>query len=195
MARSNASCYSQHPWRRGFRPVDALDGGGFCCIGGSGRDSWLVFHAPQCRVVTDLEVPTPVTIGVLLWRFIVWRRFKNTPSALTSTPATVVHLPREPEPTHPADSEKGLDYAHKTPSKKFLSPPTYTPGSMEGSPSTDKPPLALNLDVSCGTATAQRSPLRSASFHPSAKTQSLSSRISARMSVDTKKLYVNHLGQ
>lgn len=137
----------------------------------------------------------PVTIGVLVWRFIVWRRLKNTPSALTSTAATVVHLPREPEPAHPADSEKDLDYTHQFPSDKFLSPPTYTPGPMEGTPSTDKPPLSLNLDVSCGTAATQRSPLRSASFHPSAKTQSLSSRISARMLVDTKKLYVNHLGR
>lgn len=145
--------------------------------------------------MTDLWACIPVTLGVLVWRFIAWRRNKSTPSALTSTPATVVRLPREPEPTHPADTEKGLDYAHQVPSKKFLSPPTYSSESMKGSPSTDKSPPALNLDVSCGTGTTQRSPLRSASFNPSAKTQSLSSRISARMSVDTKKLYVNRLGQ
>ena len=121
-----------------------------------------------------------------MWRFIVWRRNKNTPSDLASPTATVVHLPQNPDSTHPVHTEKGLE-------QKSL-PPSYSPEPMAGSPSSIEkfiPPL--NLDVSCGTGAAQRSPLRSASFHPNAKTQSFSSRISARMSVDTKKLYVDYL--
>ena len=156
-----------------------------------GRFSML--HNAAEGVVTDPRVPTLVTLGILTWRFIVWRRDKCAPLAPTSIkfppPPTIVHLPQKLKPTHLTDTEKGQDYANQTPSP----PPAYSPGPMKSSPASNRkstPALSLNV-TDCGTEETLPSPLRSASFNPSSKTQSWSSRISSRMSTDAKKLYVH----
>ena len=133
--------------------------------------------------MADLRSPPgSLTLGILTWRFIVWRRNKDAP------PTTAVDLPQKPEPIHLADTEKDRDYADKIPSP----PPAYNPGLMKSSPTPNKPTLALNLNVTdCDTGEAQLSPLRSVSFNLSSKTQSWSSRVSSRVSTGAKKLYAH----
>lgn len=133
-----------------------------------------------------------MTLGVLIWRFIIWRRDMGVPATASSTksqlsPTTVAHLPQKPESTHPADPEKGRKFNNRTSGSK---PPAYKLGLRESSPPSGKKPTpALHLDVSCDSGVKLPSPLRSASFNP--KTQSLTSRISARISMGSKKLYVH----
>lgn len=132
--------------------------------------------------MADLRSPLgSLTLGILTWRFIVWRRNKDAPST------TAVYLPQKPEPIHLADTEKGRDYVDKIPS-----PPAYNPGLMKSSPAPNKPTLALDLNVTdCNVGEAQLSPLRSVSFNLSSKTQSWSSRVSSRVSTGAKKLYAH----
>lgn len=64
-------------------------------------------------------------------------------------------------------------------------PPAYSPRSMKNSsPSNKTSAPTLNIDVDRGgdESTTLPSPLRSASFNPSTKTDSISSRVSSRMS-------------
>lgn len=131
--------------------------------------------------MADLRSPPgSLTLGILTWRFIIWRRNKDTP------PTTTVHLPQKPELIHLADTEKGPDYADKIP----LPPPAYNPGLVKSSPTPSKPTPALNLNVTdCDTGEARLSPLRSLSFNLSSKAQSWSSRVSSRVSTGAKKLY------
>ena len=138
--------------------------------------------------MADLRDSTLVTSGALAWKT-VWRRNKNDPPTSTSakfllSPTAVFYFPQKPEPTHLADTERGLDYANRNPSPKSSPPPAYSPRLMKTS-SAKKSTPALSLDVSCNAEATQLSPLRSASFNPSTKTQSL------HMSVGAKKLYVD----
>lgn len=138
-----------------------------------------------------------MTLGVLTWRFIVWRRDKGAPTTPSSTkpqlsPTTVVHLPQKPEPTHPADPEKGRNLNSQTSGSK-PPPPAYKLGFRKNSPASGKKPApTLRLDVNCDSEVKPSSPLRSASFNP--KTQSLTSRISARISMVSKKVCVHRPG-
>ena len=138
-----------------------------------------------------------MTLGVLTWRFIVWRRDKGAPATPSSTkpqlsPTTVVHLPQKPEQTHSADPEKGQNLNSQTSGSK-PPPPAYKLGFRKSSPASSKKPTpTLHLDVNCDSEVKTSSPLRSASFNP--KTQSLTSRISARISMGPKKLYVHRPG-
>lgn len=162
--------------------------------------SLLCFHnAARCQV-TDLRVYTLMTLGVVIWRLIVWRRNKGTPHTLTSTRfplslSTIVHLPQKPDPTHLVDTEKSQDCFNQIHSPKPSLPPAYSPGPMENSTaSSRKSAPALKLDVNCDRETTQTSPLRSASVNPITRTQSFSSRLSSRMSMGAKKLYVHVFG-
>lgn len=157
-----------------------------------------MFHNAAEAGVTDLRVSTLATLGVLTWGFIIWRRNRGTPSSTPAStkfplsPTAVVDLPQKPEPTHLVDTEKGQDYTNQTHSPKPSLPPTYLPRLMMSSPPSNKKSTpALNLDVNYEAEPTQPSPLRSASFNPRAKTQSFSSRISSRMSMAAKKLYVD----
>jgi len=160
-----------------------------------GRFSML--HKAAEGVVTDLRVFTLVTLGILTWGLIFWRRDKNTPLTPASTKllppsTTAVHLSQKPKPTHVADTEKSQDYANQI----LSPPPAYSPRLMKSSPASNKkstPALSLNT-TDCDTEETQPSPLRSASFNPSSKTQSWSSRIPSRMSTGTKKLYAHFPG-
>lgn len=122
--------------------------------------------------VTDLRGSALVALGVLAWRLIIWKRNRSSPPTSTSTkllpsPTTIV-FPASP-------------------------PPAYSPGLMKTSPTSPKKSTpALSLDVNCDVEATEPSPIRSASFNPSTKTQSISSRVSSRMSVGAKKLYVDH---
>lgn len=161
-----------------------------------------MFHIATGGVVTDLRVSILVTLGVLAWRLIliVWRRNKGAPPTPSSTkfplsPTAIVHLPQKPESIYLADTERGQDYANRIPSTKFSPPPAYSPRLMKSSPTSNKKSTpTLNLDVNCDAEATQPSPIRSASFNPNTKTQSLSSRISSRMSIGAKKLYVHLSG-
>lgn len=159
-------------------------------------------NTAQCVVslVADLWVSTLVTLGVLTWRFIIWRRNKGAPLTPTSTKpslssTTVVHLPRKPELVYLADAEKGQEYADQIPSPKPSPPPAYSLRLMKNSPASKKSTSALNLDVGCDVEVAQQSPLRYASSNPSINSHSLSPCISSRVSMDTKKLYAHLFGR
>jgi hypothetical protein len=68
---------------------------------------------------------------------------------------------------------------------------------MKSSSASDKkatPTLNVDIDRDANESATLPSPIRSASFNPSVKTQSFSSRISSRMSTGAKKLYVHHSG-
>jgi len=142
--------------------------------------------------MTDLRVSTPVTLGVVIWRFIVWRN-KSTASTPASTrfppsPTTIVRLPQTPDPTHLAYMGKFQDYTNRIPSPNPSLPPVYSPGPTKSSPTSSKKSTpSLSLDVNCEAERTQPSPLRSASFNPSIKTQLFSS---SRVSMGAKKLYV-----
>jgi len=136
-----------------------------------------------------------LTLGVLAWRLIVWRRNRGAPPTPSSTkfplsPTAIVHLLQKPEPIYLADTERGQDYANRIPSPKLSPPPAYSPRlMMKSSPTSNKKSTpTLNLDVNCDAEATQPSPIRSASFNPNTKTQSFSSRISSRMSIGAKKL-------
>lgn len=160
----------------------------------------FVFHNAAEDLVTDLRVSALMALGVLTWRFIVWRRDKDTAPTPTSTkfplsPTAFVHLPRKPEPIRLASAGKGQNYAIQVPSPNPSPPPAYSPRLMKSSPASNKKLApALSLDVSCDAEVAQPSPLRSTSFNSSAKTQSFGSRLSSRMSMGAKKLYVYFSG-
>lgn len=137
-----------------------------------GRFSML--HKAAEGVVTDLRIFTLATLGILTWGLVAWRRDKNTPLTPASTKlpppsTTAVHLSQKPKPTHLADTEKSQDHANQ-----ILSPSlAYSPRLMESSPTSNKSTPALSLNVTdCDTEETQPSPLRSASFNPSSKTQS-----------------------
>jgi hypothetical protein len=155
-------------------------------------------HNAAENIVTDLRVTTPVTLGTLGWRFIVWRRDKDPPLAPASTkfsppPPTAVHLPQESTLTHLADTEKGQDYTSRIPPP----PPAYSPGLVRSSPASNKkstPALILNV-ADFDTEETRPSPLRPVSFNPSPKTQSWSSRATSRMSTGAKKLYAHLHGR
>ena len=152
-----------------------------------GRFSML--HNAVEGVATDLRVPILVTLGVLAWRFIVRRGNKDAPLAPPSTKFPPPRLLQKPKPTHFAASVKGQDYANQIHSP----PPAYSPESMKSPPiSNKKSAPVLNLNITdCDIEETQPSPLRSASFNPSLKTQSWTSRVSSRISMGTKKLYAN----
>ncbi|KAF9652884.1 hypothetical protein BDM02DRAFT_3108515 [Thelephora ganbajun] len=152
------------------------------------EDSGL--STPITVVVCIASSVAALTLGILTWRFIVWRKNKGTtptsvPSRSSLSPTTVVHLSQKPEPTYLVDPEKGRDYENQIPSPKPLPLPVLMKASP---PSNKKSTPALNLDVNCDAEATQPSPLRSASFNPNTKTQSFSSRISSRMSMGAKKL-------
>jgi hypothetical protein len=132
-----------------------------------------------------------VTLGGLIWVFIVRRRNKDNASTSSSTKSqfsstAAVFLPQRPESVH---------YANQIPSPKLSPPPAYSPGLMTSSSASNKKSTpVLDLDVNCDAEATLPSPIRSASFNPSAKTQSLGSRISSRMSLGAKKLYVHPSG-
>lgn len=128
-----------------------------------------------------------VTLGVFAWIFII-RRNKDTTHTHTSTST-------KPQPpslsSQPRKQEEAQDQANQIPSPKPSPPPAYSPGLMK-SPSTSnkKSTPPLNVDIGRNTEPTLPSPLRSASFNPSTKTQSIGSRISSRMSAGSGKLYV-----
>ena len=136
-----------------------------------------------------------MTLGLLAWISIVRRRNKNIAHTSTSTKprassSTAAHQPRKPEPTHLTDSEQAQDQVNQTPSPKLSPPPAYSPRLMKSSSvSNKKSTPSLNVDIDCDTEPTLPSPIRSASFNPSAKTQSIGSRLSSRVSVGAKKLY------
>lgn len=129
-----------------------------------------------------------VTLGVLAWIFIVRRRNKDTTPISTSTKS------RPPSITYLADTERAQDRPDQIRSPKLSPPPAYSPGSMKSSSASDKkatPTLNVEIDHDANESATLPSPIRSASFNPSAKTQSFGSRISSRMSTGAKKLYVH----
>lgn len=159
-----------------------------------------MLHIATGGAVTDLRVSILMTLGVLAWRLIAWRMNKGAPPTPSSTkfplsPTAIVHLPQKPEPIYLADTERGQDYANRIPLPKLSPPPAYSPRLMKSSLTSNKKSTpTLNLDVNCDAEATQPSPIRSASFNPNTKTQSFSSRISSRMSIGAKKLYVHLSG-
>lgn len=146
-----------------------------------------ILHDVAAFVVTDLRLPTLAALAVLAWKFIIWRRNERTPPTSTSaklfhSSTFVIHLPWKPEPTHLVRNEKDRAFATKIPPI----PPADCPGPMKNPPAKKSIPT-LKLDVSCDAEATQQSPLRSASFNPVTKTQSVSSRTSK----GAKKLYVD----
>lgn len=102
-----------------------------------------------------------LTLGVLAWVFIIRRRNKAQDQTHQGDPS-------EPPP-----------------------PPAYSPRLMRNSSASSKKSApTLNIDVGRegDESTNLPSPLRSASFNPSAKTDSTNSRVSSRMSAGAKRL-------
>lgn len=137
-------------------------------------------------VVTDLR--GLVTLGVLAWVFIVRRRNKGTSPTSASTKS------QPSSTTRPTDPEKAQGLTNQATPSELSPPPAYSLGSMKNSSASNKkstPALNVNIDRGEDESTTLPSPLRSASFNPSAKTDSISSRISSRMSTGAKRLYVH----
>ena len=151
-----------------------------------------VLHSPSEILVTDRLC---LTLGALGWIFIVRRRNKGTAHTSTSTKsqsssATLARKIQKPEPTNPVDLGRAQGL-----SPTLLPPPAYSPGmTKSSSPSNKKSTPPLNVEVDFDIEPTLHSPLRSASFNPSPKTQSIGSRISSRMSGGAKNLYVNPSG-
>jgi hypothetical protein len=135
-----------------------------------------------------------LTLCVFAWIFVVRRRNKDTTHTSTSTKShpsssTVAHRPQKSKAIHIADLEQAQDQTDQIHSQRLSPPPVYSPGLMKSSSAPGKksaPPL--NVDVGRDAEPTLPSPLRSASFNPSTKTQSIGSRISSRMSAGAKKL-------
>lgn len=150
-------------------------------LGGSS----MLQHAAEI-VVTDLR--GLVTLGVLAWVFIVRRRKEGT--SPTSSPTKSQSSPT----TCPTDPEKAQDQTNQGTPSELSPPPAYSTGSMKNSSASNKKSTpTLNVDVDRGgdESATLPSPLRSASFNASTKTDSISSRISSHMSTGAKRLYVH----
>lgn len=107
----------------------------------------------------------------------------------SSTP--VDNQPHKSEPAYLAGSEQAQDQANQIPSPKISPSSAYGLGLMKSlSTFSKKSTPPLNVDVNRDAESTLPSPLRSASFNPSTKTQSIGSRISSRISAGGKKLYV-----
>jgi hypothetical protein len=138
-----------------------------------------------------------VTLGVFAWILIVRRRNKDTAQTSTSTKSqlsstAVAHRLRKREPANLVDLERAQGQVNQIPSPKLSPPPAYSPRIMKSSsPSNKKSTPPLNVDIVLDAEPTLPSPLRSASFNPSTKTQSIGSRISSRMSGGARKLYVH----
>lgn len=133
------------------------------------RDGHSGLTTPVKIGVCIASLVVALTLGVLAWVFIIRRRNKGTsPTSASST-------------TRPTDPEKAQGQTNQ----ELSPPPAYSPRSMKNSsPSNKTSAPTLNIDVDRGgdESTTLPSPLRSASFNPSTKTDSISSRVSSRMS-------------
>lgn len=146
------------------------------------RDGHSGLTTPVKIGVCIASLVVALTLGVLVWVFIIRRRNKGGSPAPASTKS---------QPSPATDPEKAQDQTNQVTLSELSSPPAYSPGSMKNSsPSNKRSTPALNVDVDRGgdESTTLPSPLRSASFNPSTKTDSIASRISSRMSAGAKRL-------
>lgn len=148
-----------------------------------------VLPSPSEIVVTDRLY---LTLGVFAWIFIVRRRngvAARTSASTKSQPSSSTHARqlRKPEPANLVDLKRAHGQANQILSPTLPPPPAYSPGLTKSS-SHKKSTPPLNVEVDLDKESTLPSPLRSASFNPSPKTQSIGSRISSRVSVGTKTL-------